>query len=356
MAINLQPPAASEIEISLFGPGTGECIVAHLGDNEWMVVDSCTAYNTGQPVALKYLAELGVDPGQVKLIVITHFHDDHTAGMSILVDACSKAEIYISGALTHEESIAFVLAHAMDDVLSDRHKPSTYELAKLLKSVGDRHVRFVTENLVLYRKDGLEINALSPSARAVTQSRASFAASLLEAETNFRKLANKLHPNLCAIALHICNGSDTILLGSDLEVSSDPALGWTAVLQNKIRPTTTAKLFKVPHHGSQNGHCDKVVASMLKEKPLSILTTFNRSSLPRAADLARIKGYSSELYHTTPPKVKSSFPNRSRAVEESIAQVVKSRRVVTGYIGHIQVRIVSGVCIVCHNEHASVAA
>ena len=353
MAINLQPPAVAELEVSLFGPGTGECIVAHLGGNEWMIVDSCTVHNK-VPVALEYLAALGVSNDCVKLIVVTHFHDDHIGGVSALIEACTEAEVYISGALTYEESIAFTLAHALDDVLVDRAKPSTYELAKILKSVGERHVRCVGENQVLYRRDGVLVHSLSPSSRAVAQSRVSFAQSFLKAETDFRKLANKLHPNLCAIALHICNGTDTILLGSDLEISNDSALGWEAVLLNKAKPTTLAALFKVPHHGSQNGHSDNVVASMLKVKPVSILTTFDRSSLPREADIERIKAFSESLFYTSHPK--SRVPVRSRAVEENLLQVAKSRRVVTKHMGHIQVRMLNGVCEVTLNSFANAAA
>lgn len=353
MAINFLPPESTEIEVSLFGPGTGECVVAHLGENEWMIVDSCTLSNK-VPVALEYLKSIGVHTDNVKLIVVTHFHDDHIGGLKAVIDACSKAEIYISGALTYEESIAFTLAHALDDVLVDKAKPSTYELAKILKAVGERHVICVTENQVLYRRGSVLVHSLSPSSRAVTQSRLRFSEGLVQAETGFRKLANKLNPNLCAIALHICNGTDTILLGSDLEVSSDPALGWEAVILNKKKPTTMASVFKVPHHGSENGHSLRVVAEMLAAKPISILTTFNRSSLPRVPDIARIKGFSSALYYTSQPKAKS--PSRGRAVEESILAVVKSRRVVTKQMGHIQIRMLNGVCTVTLNEHASEAA
>jgi glyoxylase-like metal-dependent hydrolase (beta-lactamase superfamily II) len=170
MAINFQPPADAEIEISLFGPGTGECIVAHLGENEWMVVDSCTVENK-VPVALDYLKKIGVAPDCVKVIVITHFHDDHIAGANTLIEACTKAEVFISGALTYEESISFALAHALEDVLVDRAKPSTYEIANIIKSVGERHVAFVGANQVIYRKNGVVVHSLSPSSRAITQSR-----------------------------------------------------------------------------------------------------------------------------------------------------------------------------------------
>src|SRR5262245_58961005 len=55
------PPASDEVEISLFGPGIGECSVVHLGGGQWMVVDSCIDRSTRRPVALEYLAEIGVD-------------------------------------------------------------------------------------------------------------------------------------------------------------------------------------------------------------------------------------------------------------------------------------------------------
>jgi hypothetical protein len=167
-------------------------------------------------------------------------------------------------------------------------------------------------------------------------------------------LANKLHPNLCAIALHICNGTDTVLLGSDLEISKDPALGWEAVILDEKKPQTVAAVFKVPHHGSQNGHSDAVVSDMLRVKPISILTTFDKSSLPREEDIKRIMSYSESLFFTTQPKVKA--PARSRAVEENILQVVKARRVVTKTMGHIQVRMANGECAVELNTHASAAA
>jgi hypothetical protein len=49
------PPRADELEVSIIGPGRGECVLIHMGDNEWCVVDSCVARGHKQPVAVEYL-------------------------------------------------------------------------------------------------------------------------------------------------------------------------------------------------------------------------------------------------------------------------------------------------------------
>ncbi|HGM6313409.1 TPA: MBL fold metallo-hydrolase [Pseudomonas putida] len=358
MAITLHKPADAELEVSLFGPGTGECIVAHLGGGDWMIVDSCTAAQSRTPVALDYLESIGVGVESVKVVVITHFHDDHIRGMSAIIERCVNARICISGALTEQESIAFAMAHSLNDAFSDLAKPSTHELANVLRMIdtdgGKRSYTLVSEDKVLHRSGTSIVHALSPSDRALVQSKLKFDSLVSDSAVAFRKLANKLSPNLCAVALHICNGKDTILLGSDLEVSGTPYLGWEAVLASVSKPNTKAALFKIPHHGSANGHSDDVVATMLGVKPVSIITTMNTHALPKPSDLDRVKGFSSSVFLTTEPLVRP--PARSRAVEEQLKMVVKRRRVIPNYIGHIRVRMLNGVVNVELNDNAKEAA
>lgn len=71
-------PGDDEVEVSLFGPGLGECVVVHLGKSEWMIVDSCVRVGEKEPVALEYLEKLGVDIAtSVTMVVASHWHDDH---------------------------------------------------------------------------------------------------------------------------------------------------------------------------------------------------------------------------------------------------------------------------------------
>ena len=55
------PPKDNEFELSVFGPGVGECLVVHLGMGKWIIVDSCLDKTGTGPVALEYLNSLGVD-------------------------------------------------------------------------------------------------------------------------------------------------------------------------------------------------------------------------------------------------------------------------------------------------------
>ena len=48
-------PKEEEIEVSIIGPGYGECILLHVGHNDWVVVDSCINPKTKKPAALEYL-------------------------------------------------------------------------------------------------------------------------------------------------------------------------------------------------------------------------------------------------------------------------------------------------------------
>ena len=110
-------PADDVIEVSLFGPGVGECVLLHLGGGEWLAVDSCYGRD-GAPVALEYLARLGVEPAEaIRWIVATHWHDDHHKGIGALLDACPGAEFWASGALRTPEfrTLAATARGAYDD-------------------------------------------------------------------------------------------------------------------------------------------------------------------------------------------------------------------------------------------------
>ena len=102
-------PKADELELSLFGPGVGECLAVHLGLGEWIMVDSCIDPASRGPVGLDYLRDLNVDVATaVKQVVVTHWHDDHMRGAAKVLAAARSAKFVCSAALRREEFQQFI--------------------------------------------------------------------------------------------------------------------------------------------------------------------------------------------------------------------------------------------------------
>src|SRR5947209_16424 len=100
-------PADDQIEVSLFGPGYGECCIIHVGSGKWIIVDSCIDPKSKSPVALQYLKEMGYDlASAVVMIIATHWHDDHVRGISQVMAECPNAEFVVSIAMSSKEFIA----------------------------------------------------------------------------------------------------------------------------------------------------------------------------------------------------------------------------------------------------------
>jgi len=99
-----QPPAADEVEVSIFGPGYGECVVVHIGNGDWLVIDSCLEGKAKRAVALEYLESLGVDVASaVRVVVATHWDDDHIVGLADICRASVSAKFVCSAAMTSEQ-------------------------------------------------------------------------------------------------------------------------------------------------------------------------------------------------------------------------------------------------------------
>lgn len=337
--------------MSLFGPGIGECVVLHLGAGEWVVVDSCIDRVTRRPVALEYLGEVGVDVADaLKLVVITHWHDDHIQGASRLFREARSAAVSCSAALTSPDFLEMVAAAPRTLMES----PGTGEFRDILQIVEDRvsgptrrgsaAPRLAKENTCLLRREAstaacaAEIHALSPSDGALRLSWREMAQSLPQVGQPKRR-AVALSPNQVAVALWVIVGEVRLLLGSDLEESRSETLGWRAIVNAPSRIPGRAQVFKVPHHGSVNAHSEAVWQQMLVDGAHALLTPFAAGGtfLPTDADMARLLAHTTDLYCTSRPGG-TSPSRRSSAVEKMASQVARNRRVIRGEMGHVRVR------------------
>ncbi len=342
-----EPPNADELEVSLFGPGIGECALLHLGSGEWIVVDSCLDTRTREPVALEYLRRLNVDVAKaIKLFVITHWHNDHMLGASKVLAAAESCEIACSAALGSRE-FAELVAASIEERFREIELPEFAGIVEILRarSSGTRRAsvgpEYAIEGRVLYRREASRdrasaiVHALSPSSGSLTLSHLQFAR-FLPRYRESRLTPVALSPNDLAVALWVTAGDRRILLGSDLEESANSSVGWRAVVASRTRPPGRACIFKVPHHGSETSHNENVWDLMLEPDSIAILTPFLRGTkpLPSGDDAKRLNAKTSRAFVTALPGGWRPL-SRQPAVERMLGRKL---RAMTGRMGHIRIR------------------
>jgi hypothetical protein len=337
-------PASDQIELTVFGPGYGECCVAHLGDDHWIVIDSCINSETKKPAAIDYLNSLGVDFSNVRFIVATHWHDDHVRGMAAQVEAFKQARFCSSSALTRSEFLATVVAY------EERHNiaggSGVSELSRVLeilrlRSGSTSPVRAAPGRSILSLPASgalpeRVVRTLSPSDKQFDMFLAQMGTLMPKALKTKTRMPDQ-SPNDISIAIHITIGDQAFLLGADLEECGDAELGWSAILADAERPKTQAQVFKIPHHGSENGHCEGVWTQMLVKNPISIVTPWNRNKgLPTPTDVQRITALTHAAFCTSSSN--GQRPKRTYSVEKQIRETVGHIRAAQQKTGWIRVR------------------
>jgi beta-lactamase superfamily II metal-dependent hydrolase len=304
---------------------------------------------------------MGIDVArQVKLIVATHWHDDHVNGISDLVDRCHAAELVFSHALARDEFRKLIALYGNNrEFVLDKEKSGVTEMGKALnilkarKAAGPYKPPIMAQaDLTLHKSAYCTLMAVSPSPGSIQVAMQEVASIWSELELEASGAKSPRPPrggvvsperNHNAVALWLQWGDRRILLGSDLEECGDPLLGWQAVLASKQFPDGVATIIKISHHGSPNGDHDPVWNQIVaKDDPIAILTAYTPGPKGRPApeDVERIKAKTSKVYATTLPK--KTAMKYSPSVEKTIVGVAKSRRSLEKNPGHIQVRWANG--------------
>ena len=319
------PPCADEVEVTLLGPGFGESVVVHVGDDRWVIVDSCISA-ARQPQALDYLRSLGVDPEPaVSLIVATHWHDDHIRGMAKLVDACPAAAFSCAAALRQDEFLSAI--HALNRRGVFAGTSGVRELQAVFGSLAERGraPHFAIADRRLLATGTCEIWSLSPhNAEFVRFLRSIGTLFPREGQTNFR--VPDVSPNHVAVVLWVQVHDVAILLGADLERT-----GWVQILDSPGRNQTGATAFKVPHHGAASAYEPRVWRELLDPDPVAVLTPWRRGgrALPTPEDIRCLLGETDKAFVTSRVGRTARPRRRDRAIERSIREAkVRLRSIV----------------------------
>lgn len=288
-------PCKNEIEISIFGKGYGECIIIGCGNGDYIVVDSFINPDTKNPIAIDYLYGIGVPFTSIKKIVLTHWHKDHIEGIANLLQrTTNETKLVINPILTKNDFMTMLTYEIQNE------KESVKEINRILKIISQRKQKsiFLASNDKRIHsskpQNELEVFCLSPQDEDVVQY-------LKHLRDNYKIDSDVpydfIDDNSLSIVLLVKFNGDGALLGSDLEKKKDENIGWNAIVNNYTHDDIKSSFFKIPHHGSKNGHCDLVWDKLIKKNPISVMTVFNRGhKLPTSEDEKRILNLSGSMY------------------------------------------------------------
>jgi hypothetical protein len=299
------------VEVTAFGPGYGECLLVHLGAGSWMIVDSCVTADLRLP-ALDYLDAMGVNAAtSVKLVVATHWHDDHVRGISQVVATCVLARVVCSAALNADEILAGIGTYRPDGKFDSLHTTSgVEEMRRTISLLGPGTASWAIESRMLYQSldaPHCRITALSPCDSVLSLAYNEIHDLLV---TDPVKTVKRPDRNLGAVALWVEVGDATMLLGADLQEKDSRHPGWTAILGSSTRPEGKAEVFKVPHHGSDNAHLSAVWDQIVAPNPEVVVCPCRngRTNLPTDDDITRLCKLG-RVHLTAPPN--SAFVRRN---------------------------------------------
>jgi hypothetical protein len=345
-------PAENEVEVSIFGPGKGEAVVIHLGSGQWITIDSCRDQTSNQNAVLSYFETIGVDTASdVLLVVGTHAHDDHVAGISSIYSAAQNAQFVTSRAITSTEFYASVVAdedieQQLRQTVRAEYRSVFAEVKRRGKFADGRHPAIhAWEQRELWSRPAdsstpsVKVISLSPSEVAIDRSLDLLRRGSARADER-RRLASG-DPNEFAIAIWVEIGDISILLGGDL-IRGPEDCGWKAVVQSHS-PRVKASVHKVPHHGSVTAHHSAVWSELLDDQVISLLAPFRagRTVLPNADDIKRIKSLSSAAFTAARPSVPtpSSSVRKTRAALSGVASNIREPY---GRVGQVRARNSNG--------------
>ncbi len=309
-------PEDDEFELALFGPGYGECIVMHIGCGEWIIVDSCIDFDEEEPIALRYLEDIGIKPADsVAMVVVTHWHDDHIRGLARIMQTCPTANFCCAAVLRQKEFLAQM------EALEGNHFSSAgsglreiHDVLSLLLSRKKKPI-YALSNRLVFKRDACRLWALSPGDR-VFQTFLMSVKDLIPNKGENKTRIPSLSPNEASVVLWVECGRTSLLLGADLDIP-----GWVAILEDSTAPTGKSSVFKIPHHGSKNANEQDVWEKMLENNPVAVLTPWQLGgrSLPTPADAKRILTATPDAWVTNGGMPKQ-FNHKNKAVRKTLQE------------------------------------
>ena len=307
-------PAPDEIEITLLGvnESSGESIVIHIGNDEWIVIDCCTT-REGINLPLFYLTALGVNLDNVKRVACTHLHSDHVNGLSEVLRNCKNAW-FAYPLIGDETSMEYILAeYNLDESLPNKGVFGEFMKCIEIMKKEKREYAHLNIDTPIYADKSRHVMGISPS-RKLNEI---YQYKLLKYKPGDPIPTHMLKTNFCSVATILNIGNVNAILGADLEanraVCSDIHLckgtckrkskrGWCNVFEgSQYFKCYQYDYIKIPHHSSQTGFCSLLWDNFIIKPSVGTSTVFHEGDniLPTEEMKKEYATLCSELYYTS---------------------------------------------------------
>ena len=315
----------AQIHILGTGGGYGESIIINLGNDEWVIVDSCQDPKSKKCFPLLFLEEKEINPRQVKLIICTHWHDDHIRGISAILRICKEAKFSMAK-VNDLKKILRMDSLDYSKLSSSVSKCSTKEFNACINIIKDRQsqIKYAIADKTLYtaKHKGLLLSviSLSPSDLSLDLFDREISTLIRDFGIPSKKMISQ-SINGKSVVLFLILGHHAVILGSDLEINENELLGWGNITSNSqsIKAHPKSSYIKIPHHGSKNGYSKSIWQILMKPQRIGTLSPWNKNEgLPNKAMLNMYRRITNELYITS----KKSLINRPKTRDARSSKMI----------------------------------
>jgi beta-lactamase superfamily II metal-dependent hydrolase len=277
------------------GNGFGESILILFPNGDIGIIDSCVNPKTKKALSLEYLDENNLNYDIVKFVILTHFHQDHYTGISQIINLCENVEIFTSAAL-YTASFNF-LFHSLLQISSSLNPYSELKTILDICLFKEKSIHILSDiSKPILQSNELIVKSCSPNDKTIEYFDSLYKSHTQKLLSESAYIPNKNDFNLQSIVITIESNHGKILYGADMEYHNS-FIGWEPVFQ--IIQDNAFLVFKISHHGSQNGYqktdCDKILEGNCFLK----LTPYSKSKLPRDEMVTNFKTHSDELFSTS---------------------------------------------------------
>lgn len=255
------------------GPGVGEGLAIAMPGQGWVLVDGCRTSNGAVGTDLPLLAlreRFSRGPADaVEWMVLTHPHEDHSAGFAEIVNAVEPRRIGIAGLDAPVTSlIDMVAAVTPGTTVAEMRKREALAACLAMRSWEQRHDR-VVDRLC----DGKALCTTPVSIHVRAPDADGMRALLAEGWDRLRPRVNSL-----SVVLELRWGVLRLVFGGDLPVRPALGTGWDTVVEAHPH-LRGAHGLKIPHHASRDALHDELLSGH-DASAVWWVTPYSRSKLP----------------------------------------------------------------------------